>query len=107
VPTFYRIVRTDPPTEADFLSFHALGRPLRNPTPETRRMWEGVSVQSTQESARSLTALSPRLGQFIAVMDVAPGGPIRFEQTTRVVTHYTLWGTPAAMLATVRSVVAV
>jgi hypothetical protein len=70
-------------------------------------MWEGVSVQSTQEAARSLVALSPRLGQFIVVMEVALGGPIRFEQTTRTVTHYTLWGLPATMLAAVRSVVAV
>jgi hypothetical protein len=44
VPTFYRIVKTDPPTVADFLSYRAQGRRLIHDTPELRRSWEGVSV---------------------------------------------------------------
>jgi hypothetical protein len=51
MPTFYRIVKTDPPTEADFLSHRARGIPLQRDTPELRRSWEGVSVYRTPEAA--------------------------------------------------------
>jgi hypothetical protein len=46
----------------DFASLQALSRPLRNPTPETRRLWTGVSVQSTEEGARQRAAEYPTMG---------------------------------------------
>lgn len=50
---FFRIVRTIPPTEGDFLSYEALGLPLlAGATEAERRIWSGVSVYSTQAQAR-------------------------------------------------------
>jgi hypothetical protein len=105
MPTFYRVVRTNPPTEADFASHRARGVPLQHDTPEHRRSWEGVSVTSTLDAARGLAATFPRLGTFIAVLDLQEGGPVLFEQTLGSPTHYDLWGEPRAMLAAVVAVV--
>ncbi len=56
---FYRIVKTDPPTVADFLSQKALGHPLRRDTPEHRRSWEWVSVYDTVEAAQQTAVRFP------------------------------------------------
>ena len=69
MPIFYRIVRTNPPTEADFLSYEALGRPLYRDTPELRRSWEAVSVYDEVESARETVRRFPQIGTFIAELD--------------------------------------
>ncbi|MGH2585087.1 MAG: hypothetical protein ACRDJE_09240 [Dehalococcoidia bacterium] len=106
MPTFYRVVRSDPPTETDFLSQQALGRRLRVDTPENRRIFGGVSVSDTEQAARDLIAQWPQLGQLIAVLDVPEDGAIRYEQTTTTPSHYTLWGTPQELLATVAAIVA-
>lgn len=105
MPTFYRVVQTDPPTEADFLSHKARGVVLRRDTPYYRRLSEGVSVSSTLEAARSLAARFPAMGRFIAILDIAEGGAIVFEQTTEVSTHHTLWGEPRDILERMISVV--
>ena len=107
MPTFYRVVKTNPPTERDFLSHLALDRRIRSPTPEILRDAAGVSVTLTTEGARSLVADFPQMGSFIASVEVEEGGPIRYEQTGQYPEHYTLWGEPADLLARVRSVVAV
>jgi hypothetical protein len=104
VATFFRIVRTNPPTEADFLSYQALGRPLLRDTPSQRRSWEGVSVTSTLRAALSLLARAPSLGSFVAVLELDENGPVRFGQTGRAPEHYDLWGDPRDMLAAVRRV---
>ena len=103
--TFYRVVQTNPPTEADFLSHKARGVPLRGDTPELRRSWEGVSVTSTLEAAQNLAARFPRLGQFIAILELSEGGPVRFEQTLESPTHYDLWGEAGKILMAVVAVV--
>ena len=103
--TFFRIVKTDPPTEADFLSYKALGRPLLRDTPSQRRSWEGVSVTSTLEAARALTVRAPNLGRFIAELELVEGGAVRFAQTGGAPAHYDLWGEPRDMLAAVVRVV--
>jgi hypothetical protein len=107
VATLYRIVKSDPPTERDFLSFKALGRPLLRGTPSQRRSWEGVSVTSTLEAARALAARAPSLGRFIAVLELDEDGPIRFAPIGRAPEHYDLWGEPEEILATVVRVVPV
>lgn len=80
--------------------------PLRHDTPEYRRSWEGVSTTSTLEAAQSLAARFPRLGAFVAVLELEADGPVRFEQTLGAPTHYDLWGAPDDMLAAVVSVIA-
>jgi hypothetical protein len=102
MPTFYRIVQTDPPTEADFLSYRAQGRRLVRDTPELRRSWEGVSVYDSFGRARSVALRYPRIGTFIAELEIAEDGPVRYAQTLSDPRHFDLWGEPGDMLATVR-----
>ena len=104
MPTFYRIVRTDPPTEADFLSYEALGRQLRRETPELRRSWSGVSVYTSERAAREIAARLPRLGAFIAELEVVEDGPVTYEQNGADLEHYDLYGSAEDMLRLVRRV---
>jgi hypothetical protein len=104
MPTFYRIVRTDPPTEVDFASHRALGRRLRRDTPALRRSWEGVSVTSTEAAIRDLARRLPQLGRFIAVLSIPDHGPVRYEQSGESPAHYDLFGEPRDMLAAVVTV---
>ena len=104
---FYRLVHGDPPTLWDFTSSHARGRVLRHPTAETLRLWDGLSVFETEAQARQQARAFPRLGRYIAALEILMGGPIRFERTTRTEGHYTLWGEAGEILEWVRSVVPV
>jgi hypothetical protein len=65
----------------------------------------GISVTSTLEAARALAARAPNLGRFIAVLELAEDGPVRFAQTGRAPEHYDLWGEPRDVLAAVVRVV--
>jgi hypothetical protein len=106
VPVFYRVVKSNPPTERDFLSVKALGRRLRHDTPQNRRIWDGVSVTATEDAARFLVEQYPQMGRYIATLEVPEHGPIRYEQTTNDPDHYTLWASAAVLLDRVVSVVA-
>src|SRR5688572_4361004 len=101
---FYRVVKTNPPTEADFLSHRARGVRLRHDTAESRRLWEGVSVTDSFETSRVLAERFPVMGDFVAVLEVPEQAAVTFEQTTDVPSHYTLWGSPRDMLDLVVSV---
>jgi hypothetical protein len=96
--TFYRIVKTDPPTEWDFLSHQARGLPLRHDTPERRRSWERVSVYDTPERARVIARRFPAVGPFIAEVQVNVDGPVAFERSGEDPRHFDLDGEPAEML---------
>lgn len=98
MPTFYRIVKTNPPTVEDFLSYKALGVPLRRDTPELRRSWDGVSVYDNVVRARDLATAFPRHGQYVAELEIEASGPVHFEQTSRDPRHYDLWAEPGDML---------
>ena len=101
---FYRIVRTNPPTIADFMSNAAKGKRPRHPEPEVLRLWDGLSAYSTVEQARATAQLFPRLGRYIATVRVPEPGTVQFEQTRDPAEgHFTLWGEPAEMLALVMS----
>lgn len=101
---FYRVVKTNPPTERDFLSYKALGRPLSADTPELRRSWEGVSVRSTFASTQNLVRRFPRTGSFVAQLSIEDGSAVRVEKTGNDPTHYDLYGEPRDMLAAVIAV---
>lgn len=99
-PPLWRTVRTNPPTEEDFLSFKALGRPRRGAPIE---QWEGVSTFDNPAIAADM-ARRYEQGDFLARLDLDPTGPIRWART-RGEGHYTLWGTPAELLARVAEIV--
>lgn len=101
----YRIVRNDPPTLLDFTSNAALGRALRNPTPELLDRWAGLSTYDSEGQARWRARRAAEqgrpLGQFIAMLEVGPG--TRVEKTFAR-GHHTIWGEPAVLLANVMRV---
>lgn len=103
---FFRIVQMVIPVRRDFESHRSLGKVLLNPTPEKVRLWRGVSAYRTQALARRKALDYPQLGRYIAEMSVAADGPIRWERTGGR-GHFTLWGTPDDLLATVVTVVEV
>jgi hypothetical protein len=70
---FYRIVKTDRPTLEDLTSGAALGRPLAAETPEALRLHTGISVFATARQAADHARQWPRLGSFIATIEVGAG----------------------------------
>jgi hypothetical protein len=103
----YRIVRTDPPTLADLTSAAALGRPPPR-TPELARLYDGLSVFSTERQARNKARDLPVLGTYLAAVALEDGAPVRLERTLRGSPgHHTLWGDPEALRRRVVAVVPV
>jgi hypothetical protein len=102
--TFYRIVRANPATLADFLSAEALGKPPPDLAPETLRLHSGLSVYATIAQARRKGRASPILGSYVAQLDIPEDGPITWERTRPSSGHHTLWGDSAYLLARVVAV---
>ena len=97
--TFYRVVRTNPPTRTDFLSNDAKGREPRDRDPEILRLWDGLSVYDSATRARQQARRYRGMGRFIAALTIDDGDTIRLEKTMDDPRHYTLWGSPEAVLA--------
>ena len=106
--TFYHLVKNNPPTRDDFLSYLEQGITLKIDTPEARRLASGVSACATLHQARNRARLpSLRDHAYIAELHIPDEAPITFERTGRVPGHHTLWGSPDDMLRCVVSVVRV
>ena len=104
--TFYRVVKTNPPTMDDFLSDRAKGKPLREGVPHA--LWDGLSVFATAAQARSRARRYPQMGRFLAHLALAEAAPLRVERTVpRSRGHHTLWGNPAYLLGCVVAVLPV
>ena len=80
------------------MSHKERGVPLRNPA--AREIYDGVSVQETEESARRL-ALGRTSSWFIAVLAIPDDGAVVYRRTTADPNHFTLWATPDLLLACV------
>jgi len=100
----HRIVRSNPPSLVDFTSGAALGHPLAHASPETFSLHAGLSAFRTIHQARAMARRNPRLGPFIAVLDIPDDGAIRVERTTHRPGHYTVWGAPDTILECVIAV---
>jgi hypothetical protein len=98
--TFFRLMRSSDPLREDFLSYVALGVPLMDDSPETRRLAEGISVNATLAQARSRARAIPSLRNlhFVAELSIPDDADIRIERTGRARGHYTLWGDPDVLL---------
>jgi hypothetical protein len=94
----YRIVKPNPPTEADFVSFGALGRPVPM-DPEVARLWWGVSVYDTERGARKTARRRPHLGRYMARLEIPDDAPVRVERKGHGASHHTVWAEPATLFA--------
>lgn len=104
---FFRIIASAEATLDDVRSKAELGEPLRDDTPENRRLWQGISVYATEAQARRKGRASPRLGRCIARIELPDDSPVIFERTTTSSGHYTLWGDPAVILGCITDVIPV
>lgn len=102
---FFRIVRTDPATESDFLSDKARGVPPRNDEPLTLHVWDGISVYRTLAQARRKARDYPFLGSFIAELNIDVDIPLIRVEKTFGRGHFTLWGPPVVLLRAVVTIV--
>jgi hypothetical protein len=104
---FFRLVRFNPPRFVDMLSKEALGEPLRDDTPENRRLWQGVSVYATEAQARRKGRVSPMLGRYIARIELPDDSTVVSERTTTSSGHHTLWGDASSILTAITHVFSV
>lgn len=110
---FYRIVRTNPPTEVDFVSHAALGRTppaAFDGDPERLRSWERVSLFDSEAGARLIArATRGRLGRFIAEPRIpdAQRGRFVWERTGATPGYYDMDASAADLLACVVRVIPV
>jgi hypothetical protein len=91
----HRILRTEQPTQADFMSKAHLGIPCPVSDPEVRRRWSGLSLFGSEEQARRVSRRLPMLGSYIAAIEIPPGAGAQAEPTAGP-GHYTLGGDPGA-----------
>jgi hypothetical protein len=108
LPTFYRVVRRDPPHMQDFTSNRDKGLPPRGPEVDDRSLWEGISVYDSRDRAER-QALRYSLGDYIAVLHVddSERGGVTFKKTLADLHHFTVWGEPAVLVARVQEVLPV
>jgi len=105
---FYHLVKHDPPTREDFLSYVDRGIPLMDDRPETRRVAEGVSDCASVAQARNRARVPSLRGHaYVAELHIPDGSPITFKRTGGQRGHHTLWGSPDDLVACVVSVVRV
>lgn len=111
---FYRIVRTNHPTEEDFKSHAASGKiPPRaiQEDAELLRSWELVSVFDTEDGARRVARASRdmRLGRYIAELVIASEGQdaIVIEKTRGSHGHHDIMAAPATLLALIVRIIPV
>jgi hypothetical protein len=104
--TLVRVVHSNPPMLADFTSPAASGEEFVHPDPSRRRLWDGLSFHATEAQARRNARRFRSHGDYLAIVRVEDGAPIRVERTLGP-GHYTVWGDPAEILARVVAVLPV
>jgi hypothetical protein len=97
------MVRSNPPTLRDFLSFEALHRP--RPTGISEREWAGVSMFGDWASLHQMLRRVRHLRTGLcAIVGFADNAPVEIQQTFQH-GHYTVWGEPEILLRSVVQVV--
>jgi len=98
---FFRLVKDDPPTLGDFMTYAALGKSpprSRRADPGFMRRWSGLSVYDTYRAARELAAARDfQRWRYVAVLEIPSDAHIDFEgPETRG--HWNLYGADPAYL---------
>lgn len=105
--TFYRLVRTYPPTEADFVPQGRMPGYRIRPGVAPRLLesiMNGVSVFDSVESARAQNDVFRKrrggsLYEYVAILDVPPDSDILCDDEFGNEHHWDLYSTPGALLA--------
>jgi hypothetical protein len=101
--TYYRVVRSWPPTRADFLSNAAKGQPPRGPELARPELHSGLSMFDDPAPLIQRIAQGVLRGVVCEVV-ILDNAPIRIERTLGR-GHYTVWGDPDVLLGCVRGIV--
>ena len=105
--TFYRIVKSNPPTLRDFMSLEELGKRPRNPNdPEVLRRWDKVSVWGEEKRAQQWARERPQLGAYIARLDL-PDSSAMAAEPSGPTGHYSLAATAVELWQHITSIVPV
>jgi len=107
VPTFYRIVKSDPPNVQDFTSNKAQGKAPRGIERDEPSIWAGLSMYDRENEARGQARRIPKLGSFLARLEITESDSIQVRQTGGNPAHHTIWGDPQQLLTCVVAVLAV
>jgi hypothetical protein len=106
----YRIVKSaspfDPALADSFKSNYELGRPPRRTEVRFTPTHMGISVYLAQERARETAVVWPRLGEYIAEVNLEPDIGAAFALTAQP-GHLTVWGRAPQLLAAVADIVPV
>jgi hypothetical protein len=108
--TFFRVIVGPDPAPDDFKSAKQLGKPppVR---PEQHTLWDGLSVNATEQQARkkalSLREIGHPIGDYIAEVEVPDGFGFSVSRTTSSPGHHTVWGPIHLLVGYVRRVTSV
>ena len=89
------------------MSNRAKGRPPRGAELQDPSLWDGISVMDTIERAIERARRFPMHGAFVAELTIAPDVPISWRRTLTTEGHFTLHGTPEALLGCVSRVISI
>ena len=90
--TFYRIVTATPPVLQDFFSDRERGKPRRGTGPDIDFMWNGFSVFETEDQARAQAARFPKIGDYIARLEIPDEASLQVRRTGSTDGHHTIQG---------------
>lgn len=106
VTILYRIVQRNPPTQADMLSYQALGIVPDTDDLTVLRLASGISLYNTlQQAHNQMRRLPPGRRGFIAELHIPNDSPLVIERTGKQRGHHTLWGNPDDILKHVARVI--
>jgi hypothetical protein len=103
----FRIVRTDesddPVLLNSFRSNYELGGEPRRVERSSTVIHMGISVYTDGDVARETAERFPKLGDFIARLDLQPGHGFNYSPTGHPL-HLTMWGDPVKLAAAVADI---
>ncbi len=106
IATVHRIVRghASPATLDSLRSHYERDLPPRGYERRLAVIHMGLSVFSSQEAARAIALRWPKIGRFLAEMQLQPGSGFCLADTGRP-GHFTLWGRPLQLLDAIVDIV--
>ena len=102
MPTFFRGVHSDPPTERDFWSNKRFGRPRRHEEISNEREYDSLSMWDTLEGMHVVCRRFPKVGSHIAEVETPDDEAQGIEYwRSGPPGHWSVRGDPAKLLSLV------